>query len=313
MSELLVQQAQAGAEGAFEELVSPHRRELHVHCYRMLGSAEDAEDAVQETLLRAWTRVGTFAGTSTFRAWLYAVATNVCLDALRRRKRRPWPTDVIEAAEAGSVPGAPTDIPWLQPYPDSLLGQASSAEDSVLAREGIQLAFLTAIQQLPPRQRAVLLLCDVLSWPAKEAATALDMTPTAVYSALRRAQATLAARVPDRAEALISSTDADRRTLEKLVQAWESADMDGLVSLLADDARLVMPPYQTWYQGPAAIATFWASRMPDSSARTHLGNHTRLLPTAANGQPAFGLYLQSADQTRYERFGIGVLGFPTPG
>lgn len=307
MSELLVQQAQAGAQRAFEELVSPHRRELHVHCYRMLGSAEDAEDAVQETLLRAWTRIGTFAGTSTFRAWLYAVATNVCLDALRGRKRRPWPTDVIKAAEAGSVPGAPTDIPWLQPYPDSLLGQACSAEDSVLAREAIQLAFLTAIQQLPPRQRAVLLLCDVLSWPAKEAATALDMTPTAVYSALRRAQATLAARVPDRADALTSSTDTDRRTLGKLVQAWESADMDGLVSLLADDARLVMPPYQTWYQGPAAIATFLAGRMPDSLARTHVGKHWRLLPTAANGQPAFGLYLQSADQTCYERFGIGVL------
>ena len=313
MSELLVQQAQAGSERAFEELVSPHRRELHVHCYRMLGSAEDAEDAVQETLLRAWTRVGTFAGTSTFRAWLYAVATNACLDALRRRKRRPWPTDVFEAAEAGSVPGAPTDIPWLQPYPDSLLGEAASAEDSVLARERIQLAFLTAIQQLPPRQRAVLLLCDVLSWPAKEAATALDMTPTAVYSALRRAQATLAARIPEGADALTSTTGTERATLEKFVQAWESADMDGLVSLLADDARLVMPPYQTWYQGPAAIATFWTSRMPDSVDRTHVGNHTRLLPTTANGQPAFGLYLQSADQTRYERFSIGVLTLDTEG
>ena len=308
MSELLVQQAQSGAEWAFEELVSPHRRELLVHCYRMLGSAEDAEDAVQETLLRAWTRVGTFAGTSTFRAWLYAVATNVCLDALRRRKRRPWPTDVIEAAEAGSLPGTPADIPWLQPYPDSLLAEASSAEDAVLAREGIHLAFLTAIQQLPPRQRAVLILCDVLSWPAKDAAAALGMTPTAVYSALRRAQATMAARAPDRADALTSSAGADRTTLEKLVRAWESADMDGLVSLLADDARLVMPPYQTWFQGPAAIATFLASPMPDDSlARAKVGNHTRLLPTAANGQPAFGLYLQSADQTRYERFGIGVL------
>ena len=314
MSELLVQQAQAGGKRAFEELVAPHRRELHVHCYRMLGSAEDAEDAVQETLLRAWTRVRTFAGTSTFRAWLYAVATNVCLDALRHRKRRPWPTDAFEAAEAGSVPGAPTDIPWLQPYPDSLLGQASSAEDSVLAREGIQLAFLTAIQQLPPRQRAVLLLCDVLSWPAKEAATTLDMTPTAVYSALRRAQATLAARVPERADALTSSTGTDRTTLEKLVRAWESADMDGLVSLLADDARLVMPPYRTWFQGPAAIATFLASPMPDDSlARAKVGNHTRLLPTAANGQPAFGLYLQSADQTRYEPFGIGVLTLDAEG
>lgn len=313
MSELLVQQAQAGSERAFEELVSPHRRELHVHCYRMLGSAEDAEDAVQETLLRAWTRVGTFAGTSTFRAWLYAVATNACLDALRRRKRRPWPTDVFEAADAGSVPGAPTEIPWLQPYPDSLLGEAASAEDSVLARERIQLAFLTAIQHLPPRQRAVLLLCDVLSWPAKEAAAALDMTPTAVYSALRRAQATLAARVPEGADALTSTTGTERATLEKFVQAWESADMDGLVSLLADDARLVMPPYQTWYQGPAAIATFWASRMPDSVDRTHVGNHTRLLPTAANGQPAFGLYLRSADRTCYERFSIGVLTLDAEG
>jgi RNA polymerase sigma-70 factor (ECF subfamily) len=160
----------------------------------------------------------------------------------------------------------------------------------------------------------VLLLCDVLSWPAKQAATALDMTPTAVYSALRRAQATLSARVPGRADALICSTDTDRTTLEKLVQAWESADMDGLVSLLADDARLVMPPYQTWFQGAAAIATFLASPMPDDSlARVKVGNHTRLLPTAANGQPAFGLYLQSADQTRYEPFGIGVLTIDTEG
>ncbi|WP_405498892.1 RNA polymerase subunit sigma-70 [Nocardia sp. NBC_00511] len=314
MSELLVEKARAGSERAFEELVSPHRRELHVHCYRMLGSAEDAEDAVQETLLRAWTRVGQYAGTSTFRAWLYAVATNVCLDALRRRKRRPWPTDMFEAAEAGSLPGAPSDIPWLQPYPDSLLRQACSAEDSVLARESIQLAFLTAIQQLPPRQRAVLLLCDVLSWPAKEAATALGMTPTAVYSALRRAQATLAARTPDRADALTSSTGIDRMMLDKLVQAWESADMDALTSLLADDARLVMPPYRTWFQGPAAIATFLASPMPDdSSARAKVGSHIRLLPTAANNQPAFGLYLQSADRTHYEPFGIGVLTLDTHG
>ncbi|WP_158675660.1 RNA polymerase subunit sigma-70 [Nocardia stercoris] len=315
MSELLVEHARAGSERAFEELVSPHRPELHVHCYRMLGSAEDAEDAVQETLLRAWTRIGQYAGTSTFRAWLYAVATNACLDALRRRKRRLWPTHISEAAEAGTVPpGAPTDIPWLQPYPDSLLGQACSAEDSVLARERIQLAFLTAIQQLPPRQRAVLLLCDVLSWPAKQAATALDMTPTAVYSALHRAQATLAAHIPDRADTLTSSTDTDRTTLQKLVQAWEAADMDALASLLADDARLVMPPYRTWYRGPAAIATFLASPMPDDSlARAKVGSHIRLLPTAANNQPAFGLYLRSADHTRYEPFGIGVLTLDTAG
>jgi RNA polymerase sigma-70 factor (ECF subfamily) len=159
----------------------------------------------------------------------------------------------------------------------------------------------------------VLLLCDVLAWPAKEAATALDMTPSAVYSALRRAQAALAARAPDRAEALSFSTSIERATLEKFVQAWESADMDGLVSLLAHDARLVMPPYQTWFQGPAAISTFVGSRMPDSLARTHVGGHWRLVPTAANGQPAFGLYLQSADEARYERFGIGVLTVDTDG
>ena len=307
MSDLLVQQAKLGSEWAFEELVAPHRRELQVHCYRMLGSAEDAEDAVQEALLRAWTRVGTYAGTSTFRAWLYAVATNVCLDALRRRKRRPWPTDVEGAAESGSVPGPPTDIPWLQPYPDALLGELSSAEDTAVARETVQLAFLTAIQQLTPRQRAVVILCDVLAWPAKDVAVTLDMTPTAVYSALRRAQASLCARAPDRAHTLPTSTTDERQILEKFIRAWESADMDGLVSLLADDARLVMPPRQTWFQGAAAMAQFLGSRMPEPDARTHLGAHWRLLPTAANRQPAFGLYLQSVDTGSYERFGIGVL------
>jgi RNA polymerase sigma-70 factor (ECF subfamily) len=235
------------------------------------------------------------------------VATNVCLDALRRRKRRPWPTDVVGAAESGSVPGPPTDIPWLQPYPDALLGELSSAEDTAVARETVQLAFLTAIQQLTPRQRAVVILCDVLAWPAKDVAVTLDMTPTAVYSALRRAQATLGARAPDRAHTLPTSTTDERRILEQFIRAWESADMDGLVSLLADDARLVMPPRQTWYQGAAAMARFLGSRMPEPDARTHLGAHWRLVPTAANRQPAFGLYLQSVDTGSYERFGIGVL------
>ena len=307
MRDLLVQEAQLGSERAFEELVASHRRELQVHCYRMLGSAEDADDAVQETMLRAWTRVSTFAGTSTFRAWLYAVATNVCLDSLRRRKRRAWPTDVVEAADSGTTPGPPTDISWLQPYPDALLGEATSAEDAVVAREAIQLAFLTAIQQLPPRQRAVLILRDVLGWSAKEAAQTLDMTPMAVHSALRRAQATLSARLPDRPDTLRASSTDERAILERFVRAWESADMDGLVRLLAHDARLVMPPRRTWFQGPADITTFFGSRMPEPLSRTHLGDHWRLIPTAANRQPAFGLYLESPDEARFERFAIGVL------
>ena len=306
MSELLVEQAGAGSESAFDALVSPHRRELHVHCYRMLGSFEDAEDAVQETLLRAWSRISTYAGTSTFRAWLYAIATNVCLDALRRRKARAWPTEVVGATDPHLTPQPASEVPWLQPYPDSLL--VESAEEAVVNKETVELAFLAAIQHLPPRQRAVLILRDVLAWSAKEVADTLGMTSTAVNSALQRAHATMADRLPDSPR---TSSGEEQAILAKFVTFWERADLEGLVGLLAEDVRFVMPPRPTWFRGRGDVARFLGEVMPWTDGRPHIGDDWRLVPTAANGQPAFGLYRLGAD--RFERFAIGVLQIGTHG
>lgn len=304
MSELLVEQARSGSEPAFGELATRHRRELHVHCYRMLGSFEDAEDAVQETLLRAWSRISTYSGASTFRAWLYAIATNVCLDALPRRKARAWPTEVVGSTDPYLTPQPATDVPWLQPYPDALL--VESAEQSVVDKESVELAFLAAIQHLPPRQRAVLILRDVLDWSAKETAAALSMTPVAVNSALQRAHATMADRMPERTAGRRSAVE-ERAILDKLVTFWERADLDGLVGLLAEDARFVMPPRPTWFSGRVDVARFLGGVMPWASSHPHIGEGWRLVPTAANGQPAFGLYRRPDGDAQHQRFAIGVL------
>ncbi|HWU33513.1 MAG TPA: RNA polymerase subunit sigma-70, partial [Marmoricola sp.] len=260
MSDPLVTAAIAGDERAFEELVAPHRRELHVHCYRMLGSFEDAEDAVQETLVRAWSRIGTYAEVSSFRAWLYAIATNVSLDALRRRKSRVWPTTLASPANPRDVVPAPMDVLWLQPYPDALL---ESAEDAVVHKESIELAFLVAIQQLPPRQRAVLILRDVLAWSAKEVAETLGTSPAAINSALQRAHATLEDLAADRGPR--ASTADERVALEKFIKAWEAADIDQLADLLADDARFVMPPRATWLSGREDVLAFLKGDMKERS------------------------------------------------
>ena len=303
----LIDAARAGSESAFTALTTPHRRELHVHCYRMLGSFEDAEDAVQETFLRAWTRLSTFAGTSTFRAWLYAIATNVCLDALRRRKSRVWPTDVTAATAPRNYPSPPQELPWLEPYPSHLLGDSldgaePSAESVVASKETIELAFLAAIQHLPARQRAVLILRDVLEWPAKDTAEVLGMTAVAVNSALQRAHATLTARMPERDEWTRGSSTDDRVVLDQLIAAWERADTDALVALLAPDARYVMPPRPSWFAGRDDIAAFFRDHVFDE-----LGADWRLVPTGANGQPAFGLYIRRAGEAGFTPFGVGVV------
>lgn len=306
MTDLLVDQARAGSESAFDELVSPHRRELHVHCYRMLGSYEDAEDAVQETLLRAWSKIGTYSGPGSFRAWLYAIATNTSLDALRRRKRRTWPTVVADSADPHGAVQPATDLPWLQPYPDLLLEQArvASAEDEVVRRETIELAYLVALQQLPPRQRAVLILRDVLAWSAKEVAAALSMTPAAVNSALQRAHATLGAE-PGEPVNLRPSSAEEQEALRRFIAAWEAADVDGLANLLAEDARFVMPPMPTWFSGRSDVLAFLTHRITGWD-RDHLGPDWRLVPTSANTQPAFGLYTRADDQT-FRPFATGLL------
>jgi RNA polymerase sigma-70 factor, ECF subfamily len=311
VDDYLVKEAREGDQIAFEKLTEPHRRELNVHCYRMLGSIEDAEDAVQETFLRAWARLDSFAGRASFRAWLYGISTNACLDMLRRRKARLWPTDVAGPAEVGSEPAPPTEVAWLQPYPDRLLAVSAPAENepevAVAAKETIELAFLAAIQRLPARQRAVLILRDVLDWSAKDTATTLEMSTAAVNSALQRAHAGLAAHVPpDRDEWLAR----DRRTaaatekmlLQRLVEAWERTDTTALVTLLRDDARLVMPPRSTWFAGSEAIEHFFHTHVFDARGRAW-----RLIPTSANRQPAFALYFRAADVAEFQPFGIGVL------
>ncbi|MGN6723896.1 MAG: RNA polymerase subunit sigma-70 [Marmoricola sp.] len=312
MSNLLVSAALAGDERAFEELVVPHRRELHVHCYRMLGSFEDAEDAVQETLVRAWTRIGTYAEVSSFRAWLYAIATNACLDALRRRKSRTWPTAVAAAANPADVVQAPSDLPWLQPYPDALLAEAiaPSAEESVVQRESIELAFLAALQHLPPRQRAVLILRDVLNWSAKEVADVLGASPAAINSALQRAHATLEEQAPDRDLRPRLSSSEERAVLEEFVHAWEAADVERLAGLLAENARFVMPPRPTWFAGRDDVVAFLSEDMNECEG-ARLGANWRLVPTRANQQSAFGLYVRRGDS--FVPFAVGVLAIAPAG
>jgi RNA polymerase sigma-70 factor (ECF subfamily) len=306
-----VTQASKSDRTAFERLAEPHRRELTVHCYRMLGSIEDAEDAVQETYLRAWARLDSFAGRASFRAWLYGIATHACLDMLRRRKSRVWPTDLTGPAEPGSEPAAPAELSWLQPFPDTLLAVAAPAkaepEVAAVARETIELAFLAAIQRLPARQRAVLILRDVLDWSAKETAATLETSVAAVNSALQRAHAGLAEHVPpDRDEwptrKQASADAAEKRLLRQLIEAWERADLTALVALLRDDARLIMPPRPTWFVGSGAIELFFREYVFDA-----MGPDWRLIPTSANRQPAFALYWRAAGDTRFRPFAIGVL------
>jgi RNA polymerase sigma-70 factor, ECF subfamily len=290
--------ARAGDTEAFARLTEPHRRELLTHCYRMLGSLQDAEDLVQETLLRAWQQRARFEGRSSPRAWLYAIATNACLDSLRARRRRSLP----HASGQPGDPSRPFEQPtaervWLEPFPDHLLGAATaSAEAATLAREQVSLAFLTALHVLPPRQRAVLLMRDALSFSAAEAAVALDLTVPAVNSLLHRARVALArhracqgATPPAHADA-----PADRSLLDRYVHVWLTADVPGLVALLRHDATLAMPPSPTWFRGPAAIGAFAAATVFAIHAAPQPGGAAvgrwRLLPTSANGQPAFGVY-----------------------
>jgi len=277
---------------AFSLATGRYRRELQVHCYRMLGSLEDAEDLVQETLLRAWRRRETYQERSTLRAWLYGIATNACLDALEKRSRRLLPTDLVPAADPLAPPPPVGEIAWLEPYPDSLLDEviddAAGPEESAFAQETIELAFLVAIQHLPPRQRAVLILRDLLAWSASETARVLDMTVVAANSALQRARETLAQRLPSERVDWARGRTVDPREqvlLQRYVEAWERYDVDGLVALLAEDARFAMPPMPAWYEGREAIATFLAAQ-PLSG---RLPRHIRV-PTRANRQPAFAIF-----------------------
>jgi RNA polymerase sigma-70 factor (ECF subfamily) len=305
----LLAQAQAGDGDAFAQLVDPFRRELQVHCYRFLGSAQDAEDALQETLLSAWQGLAGFEGRASVRTWLYRVATSRCLDVLRSARRRP-PVST-PPPQAGLEPPEPTrlgELLWLEPYPDVLLeGLADTAPGPAAryeAMESISLAFVTALQLLPPRQRAVLIVRDVLGYPASEAARILDTSEEAVTSALKRARATLqrhqqAPAPPEPAPAPGSA--AEQQLVERLTRAFEAADVDGIVALLTDDVWLTMPPLPLEYQGPRLAAQFL------SATAFRPGWTARLVPTRANGQPAFGFYARDPETGLFYTVGLLVL------
>jgi RNA polymerase sigma-70 factor (ECF subfamily) len=305
---------QAGDESAFAALVERHRRELRVHCYRMLGSFEDAEDLVQETFLRAWRRRSsfTFRGPASFRAWLYQIATNACLDALERRPRRALPSQLGPAADPRAGLQPPADAPWLQPYPDRLLeGVAPSAdapEEAVVSRETIELAFLAAIQLLPPKQRAVLIVRDVLGWSAKEAAALLETSVASANSALQRARATLKTRLPASRLEWRASADpsaAERRLLRRYIDAYERGDAAALAEVLREDARLVMPPFLEWYEGRNSIVTFAQTFMDPTSPGFR--GRLRGVPTKANMQAAVAWYLQSPTEPTARALSLDVL------
>jgi RNA polymerase sigma-70 factor (ECF subfamily) len=308
----VVSAAQAGDESAFAALVERHRGELRVHCYRMLGSFDESEDLVQETFLRAWKSLGGFAGRSTFRAWLYRIATNACLDALDGRARRVLPHQLASASDPRAALPARTDIAWLQPFPDRLWEPAAPSETqpdaAAVARETIELAFLAAIQHLPPRQRAVLILRDVLGWPAKQTAVLLAGSVASVNSALQRARATLKEQLPERRLDWAPSTvptERERAVLRRYMDAMERADLAAVADLLARDARTMMPPWPMWFQGReaivAALAVSW-----DAGSPNYVGRF-RMVPTGANRQPAVAAYVRGLDDPTYRAFAISVL------
>ncbi len=294
----LISRALAGDGEAFRELTEPHRRELLVHCYRMLGSLQDAEDALQDTLLYAWRGLGGFEGRASLRTWLYRIATNRCLNARRSASRRPakeWGVPEVEPPE----PTRLGDVVWLQPFPDALLEDATDVPPGPEARyeqiEAISLAFVTALQVLPPRQLAVLVLRDVLGFRAGEVADMLDSTVDSVNSVLKRARAGLQRRRPpaaDREAPPPSGSASEDAIVASFVRAWEAADVDALVALLTDDAFVSMPPMPFEYEGRDVVARFCASIFRS-------GRRFDLVRTRANGQPAFGAYLRAPGGIRH--------------
>jgi RNA polymerase sigma-70 factor (ECF subfamily) len=298
----LLAAAAAGDEHAFVRLIEPHRAELHAHCYRMLGSLHDADDALQETLLRAWRGLARFGGQGLLRPWLYRIATNVCIDALARRPRRLLPIDYSSPAQPDDETGTPlAESVWVEPYPDEQLGLGdgyAAPEARYEQREAVELAFIVALQHLPATQRAVLILRDVLGFSSREAARTLNTTTASVNSALQRARKTVDDRVPDRSQqtTLRALGDANVRELvSRYIEAWERGDVAAISAMLADDATFAMPPYATWWRGRDVIAAFAAEPVH------------RYLPTHANGQLANAAYRWNPETRRYAAEALEVL------
>ena len=297
------------ADSEFADRIAPYRQELHAHCYRMLGSVYDAEDALQETMLRAWRGMKGFQGRSSLRSWLYTIATNTCLTQIARRPKRVLPIDYAPAADAHTPPGGPVvESVWLEPYPDEIIGvpDGRAAPDARYEqREGVELAFVAALQHLAPNQRAILILREVLGFSAKETAAMLETTVASVNSALQRARAAVDERVPEQTqqETLRAlGDDGLRQLVDRYVDAWERCDVDAFAALLVEDATFAMPPLSTWYSTRAVIAT-WATRSSMSGEW-----RWRTVRTRANGQPALAFYSWDDEAGAYLPFALNVLG-----
>jgi RNA polymerase sigma-70 factor (ECF subfamily) len=303
----LIARAAAGDHDAFRELVEVHSHELQVHCYRILGSLQDAEDALQETIVSAWRSLGDFGQRSSLRTWLYQIATNRCLSMLRADSRRPRSATSLPDLTLPEPTGVGDVPPWLEPYPDVLLDnlvdQAPGPEARYETTEAISLAFITALQLLPPRQRAVLVLRDVLGYRAGEVAKMLDATQESVQSALKRARATVDNSLPDSGSrpALQPGTTAERHLVAQLTAALERSDVQALVGILAEDVRVAMPPAMLEYRGIDAALQFFAAvtLRPDRSYR--------VVPTRANGEPAFGMYVADPHTGVFRAYGLLVV------
>lgn len=306
----LLEAARGGDGGAFASLVEPYRGELHAHCYRMLGSVYDADDALQDTLLRSWRGLARFQERSALRTWLYTIATNSCLNQIARRPKRVLPIDYGPATDPHVAPGEPiVESVWVEPYPDEMVGVEdgfAAPEARYEQREGVELAFIAALQHLPANQRAVLILREVLGFSAKETAEMLDTTVASVNSALQRARAATEERVPEQSqqETLRTLGDDELRALvTRYVDAWERCDVEAFASMLAHDATFTMPPLATWYRTRDGIAT-WARHSPMSGDW-----RWRTVLTRANGQPALAFYSWDEQAQAYLPFALNVMSF----
>jgi RNA polymerase sigma-70 factor (ECF subfamily) len=297
--------ARHGDESAFRRIVEEHRTELHAHCYRMLGSLHDAEDALQDAFLRAWRGLGGFRGRSTLRTWLYRIATNACLDAIARRPARSLPIDRGPPSTSNvDIGQLLVESVWIEPYPDDALGVVdgyAAPEARYEQREAVELAFIAALQHLPARQRAVLIMRDVLGFSAREASESLAMSVASVNSALQRARKTVDERLPERSQQATLRSLGDERVrelVEAYIEAWERRDVDAVAALLVEDAVFSMPPWSGWWRGREMIASFAAAESC---------SETRSVATRANGQPALASYAFDAKTGRFVAAAIGVL------
>jgi RNA polymerase sigma-70 factor (ECF subfamily) len=307
--EPLVEAARGGDEHAFRALVEPLGRELHAYAYRMLGGFHDADDALQESWLKAWRALATYEPRASFRAWMYRIVTNACLDLLKVRSRRVLPQDVSPSIAPGPPTTAPrADISWIEPYPDALLPTVPSPEQAVRLREGIRLAFVRVVQMLPPRQRAALILHDVLDWSVVEVADMLETTEVAINSALQRARAAIAHPRAESAASALSPRHAE--VVERFVRAWESGDFDDFVALLATDAVMSMPPWEYWLDGKdAVVATMQSTGTWDGVPRP---GRYKIVPAPMNGEPAALAYVRAPDG-RYHAVCLTVLSLDADG